>query len=103
MEKIEVTKSGFPLLTEEYTSQPSPSTFTYTYTVAAREGDVLDVTAYCNLFGSMKKQITVSSPSSSLTPTPAPVHAPTPSAETPSFEFLFAIIGMLAALYLITR
>ena len=103
VEKIEVTESGFPLLTEDYTSQPSTSTFTYTYTVAAREGDVLDVTAYCNLFGSMKKQITVSSPSPSLTPTPAPLHSPTPSAETPGFDVLFALIGVCAALHLNKR
>ena len=103
VEKIEVIENGFPRLTEEYTSQPSPSTFTYTDTVAAGEGDVLDVTAYCNLFGSMKKQITVSTPSPSVTLTPATVRSPTPTAETPSFELVVALIGIGVGLYRIKR
>jgi len=103
VKKIEVTENGFPLLTEEYTSQPSPSSFTYTYTVSAGEGDVLDVTAYCNLFGNIKKQITVSTPAPSVTPIPAPVHSPTPTAETPGFELMVALIGIGVGLYRIKR
>jgi hypothetical protein len=38
VEKVEITKNGAPLLTKEYTSQPSASTLTYTYAIAADIG-----------------------------------------------------------------
>jgi hypothetical protein len=46
VKKIEIKKNGDPYLTEDYTSQPTTSSFTYTYTVTADDGDVLEVTAY---------------------------------------------------------
>lgn len=39
-----------------------------------------------------------------LTPTPSPTYTPSPSPTSiPGFEFLFAIIGVLAAIYLIRQ
>ena len=43
------------------------------------------------------------SPSPVYTPLPSPTLLPTPTPIMPGFEFLFAIIGILAAIYLIKR
>ena len=44
----------------------------------------------------------IPSPSPVYTPSPSPTLSPTPTS-IPGFEFLFAIIGVLAAIYLIER
>jgi len=116
VKKVEITKNGEPLLTREYTSQPTTSTLTYTYAIAAAKGDDLEVTAYCSLYGSIRKQMTVSTSPPSATPTaaetttataqPSPTSgtSPTPTPESPGFEFVFALlIGVCAALYLSKR
>jgi hypothetical protein len=104
VEKIEIKKNGNLYLTEDYTNQPSTSTFTYTYDVTASDGDVLEATAYCSLQGSITEQVNVFMPPLSATPTLLPTPLPTPTpAQTPCFEALFAIIGVLAAVYLIKR
>ncbi|MBN1761490.1 MAG: hypothetical protein JW878_00210 [Methanomicrobia archaeon] len=69
VEKVEITKNGEPLLTKEYTNQPSTSTFSYTYAIAANIGDELEVTAYCSLYGSIQTQLTVTTSQSSTTST----------------------------------
>jgi hypothetical protein len=43
------------------------------------------------------------SPTPSPSPSPSPVYTPSPPTPTPSFEFLFAIMGILAAIYLIRQ
>jgi desulfoferrodoxin (superoxide reductase-like protein) len=116
VKKVEITKNGEPLLTKDYTSQPSASTFSYTYAIAADNEDVLDVTAYCSIYGSIREQITVSTfppsatptaaetPTATAQPSPTPGTSPTPTPETPGFEVLFALlIGVCAALYLSKR
>jgi septal ring-binding cell division protein DamX len=116
VEKVELTKNGAPLLTKEYTSQPSTSALTYTYAIDADIGDILEVTAYCSIYGSIREQITVSTFPPSATPTaaetatvtaqpsPTPGTSPTPTPESPGFEVLFALlIGICAALYLVRR
>ncbi|MBE0516493.1 MAG: hypothetical protein IBX41_03745 [Methanophagales archaeon] len=101
-------------LTEEYTSQPTPATFTYTYAVTAGDGDLLEATAYCSLFGSKTERITiaapspspVSTPSPTATPSPLPTAPPPPSATPappPGFDVLFALSSLVAAIYLIKR
>ena len=57
--KIAVQKNGEQVLTKEYTSQPTSSTFSYDYPVNATKGDVLKATAYCIIAGSRSAEITV--------------------------------------------
>jgi len=56
---VKVNRNEVTVLTEGYTSQPSPDTFTYTYDVAAKEGDTLEVAAECNLAGSITVRLDV--------------------------------------------
>jgi desulfoferrodoxin (superoxide reductase-like protein) len=135
VKKIELRKNRDLYLPEEYTSQPTPATFTYTYAVTAGDGDVLEVTAYCSLYGSKTERITIAAPSPSpvytppsptiivSTPSPFPTYTPSPTttltplptappppppppatpAPPPGFDVLFALSGLLAAIYLIKR
>ncbi|RZN37444.1 MAG: hypothetical protein EFT35_06175 [Methanophagales archaeon ANME-1-THS] len=123
VKKIELKRNGDLYLTEEYTSQPATTTFTYTYAVTAGDGDVLEVTAYCSLYGSKTERITIAVPSPSpvytspsptiivSTPSPSPVSTASPTvpqpsaapAPTPGFDVLFALSGLLAAVYLLKR
>lgn len=118
VKKIEIKKNGDLYLTEEYTNQPTTSAFTYNYDVHAVDGDVLEATAYCNLYGSITEQIAVptSSPSPtpkplpaptvtptpSITPTPTPI-PPTPMPQIPGVEAIFAIAGILAVAYILRK
>jgi hypothetical protein len=49
---VEIKEKGTVAILKEYQSQPDTQPFTYTYTLAAAEGDVIEVTATCSLFGS---------------------------------------------------
>ncbi|MDD4651532.1 MAG: PQQ-dependent sugar dehydrogenase [Methanothrix sp.] len=57
--RIEVLKNGEKVITKEYTSQPTPSTFSYDYPLNASKGDILKATAYCVIAGSKSSEITV--------------------------------------------
>ena len=57
--KVDVKINGELYLSEQYTSQPTTSTFKYSYTVTANAGDEISVTAFCSLFGSLTKTLTV--------------------------------------------
>jgi hypothetical protein len=113
VKRIEIRRNGDLDLSEDYTSQPTTSTFTYTYAVAAGDGDVLEATAHCSLFGTTTEQITVSVPSPvstsptptvvEATPSPSPTQTPLPTAQTPGFEVLFAVISIVATSYLVKR
>lgn len=48
---IEIKKNGTIISNNTYDSQPDPETFTYTYKLPAVEGDKLEVTASCSLWG----------------------------------------------------
>ena len=56
---VEVEKNGDLYLDREYDEQPD-NTFTDTYNVEAQVGDVLTVTAYCSLYGSVTKSLSIS-------------------------------------------
>jgi len=112
VKKLEIKKNADLYLTRDYTSQPTTSTFTYTYDVTVGDGDVLEATAYCSLYGSKTERITVAAPSPVYSPSPTapliplPTAPPSPSptpASTPGFDVLFALSGVLAAIYLIKR
>ncbi len=56
---VEMEKNGELYLDRGYDEQPD-NTFTDTYNVEAQVGDVLTVTAYCSLYGSVTKSLSVS-------------------------------------------
>lgn len=57
--KVAVQKNSEQVLTNEYKSQPTSSTFSYDYPINATKGDVLKATAYCVIAGSRSGEITV--------------------------------------------
>ena len=57
--RVEVRSVNAVLLSEQYSGQPAAGTFTYRYTLAARDGDLLEVNASCNKFGSLTATIPV--------------------------------------------
>jgi len=59
LKKVIVKKNGAAVETYEYTSQPDPNEFTYAYKLEAAPGDVIEVTASCNIFGSKTATLTV--------------------------------------------
>lgn len=46
----------------DYTSQPTINEFTYNYTVVGSIGDIIEVTSYCNIQGSITRTITITDP-----------------------------------------
>ncbi len=52
IESVEIKKNGTSLSMNKYDKQPTDSVFTYTYKIPAVKGDVFEVTATCNLWGS---------------------------------------------------
>jgi hypothetical protein len=58
---VEIKKNGAVLSNNKYENQPDPETFTYTYKLPAAEGDTLDVTATCSLWGHKTATLAVAS------------------------------------------
>ena len=56
---VEIKKNGVVIKKTEYSTQPKESIFTYTYKIEAAKGDVLEVTATCNLWGHKTSTLTV--------------------------------------------
>lgn len=59
IKKVEIKKNGEVVSTNTYKNQPDKSTFSYTYMMPATEGDVIEVTASCNLWGSKTEKVTI--------------------------------------------
>lgn len=57
--RIHIVKNGADFLTQEYESQPTDSQFSHTFQVPAAPGDVLEVTAECNLGGSIAETLEI--------------------------------------------
>ena len=55
---VDVKVNGTVVLTNKYDSQPG-NEYSYRYDVAAAPGDVIEVTAKCNLWGSRTVEVTV--------------------------------------------
>jgi hypothetical protein len=49
---VEIKKDGKVMSANTYDNQPAPETFTYKYMVPAAEGETIEVTAACNMYGS---------------------------------------------------
>lgn len=57
--KVEVKKNGQPVINQTYKNQPDKNPFEYTYEIPAKAGDVLEIKATCNMYGSKTVSITV--------------------------------------------
>lgn len=51
IKQVSIGRNGEPVEKKEYSSQTGKATFVYTYKVPAAAGDVLEVTAVCNISG----------------------------------------------------
>jgi thymidine kinase len=56
---VEVKKNAQVVINQTYKSQPDKNPFEYTYELPARAGDVLEIKASCNMYGSKTISITV--------------------------------------------
>ena len=59
VKQIDIRKNGAPAGSYPFKSQPDKRTFTEIYEVPAAEGDVLEITAVCNLQGDKTATLTV--------------------------------------------
>jgi hypothetical protein len=59
IESVEIKKNGASISNTKYDTQPTDSIFTYTYKIPAVKGDVIEVTATCNLWGHKTSTLTV--------------------------------------------
>jgi hypothetical protein len=59
IDKVEVKKNAQVVITQTYKNQPEKNPFEYTYDIPAAEGDVLEIIAGCNFYGSKTISITV--------------------------------------------
>ncbi|MBU7026504.1 MAG: hypothetical protein HXS48_06150 [Theionarchaea archaeon] len=74
--KIEIRKNGVVYTTQEFESQPTDSTFSYTFSVPAARGDVLEITAECNLGGSIRGELEIDTGAAEVkVPELWPIHA----------------------------
>jgi hypothetical protein len=62
IESVEVFRNEISIIQESYTSQPELRTFSLYFDVPAADGDILNVTAVCNVFGSLTEEIEVVGP-----------------------------------------
>jgi hypothetical protein len=56
---VEIKKVGADVMKNTYENQPDMDTFTYTYKVPAAEGETLEVTATCSMYGYKTVNLTV--------------------------------------------
>ncbi|PKN34911.1 MAG: hypothetical protein CVU61_05990 [Deltaproteobacteria bacterium HGW-Deltaproteobacteria-19] len=59
IKSVEIKKDNKVLLSQNYKSQPDAPAFSYSYKIQVVPGDVLDVKATCNLWGSKAVKFTV--------------------------------------------
>ena len=59
IKQVEVRSGDVVLISETYTSQPTAGTYTYRYSLPSPRGDLLEVNASCNKFGSLTATIPV--------------------------------------------
>jgi hypothetical protein len=74
---VEIRNKGDVILKESYTSQPAADTFTYRYDLPLAPGDEIEVTARCNIGGSISRQVILPGsgtvpPDENLPASPAP-------------------------------
>jgi hypothetical protein len=56
---VEIKKNGADAMKNTYENQPDMDTFSYTYKMPVAEGDTLEVTATCSMYGYKTVNLTV--------------------------------------------
>ncbi|MDT8358273.1 MAG: hypothetical protein RQ758_07210 [Methanomicrobiaceae archaeon] len=116
IKKVRLEVEGGPdLLEQEYTSQPTTSTYTYTYPLSIDPGTTIRVRGECNIGGEVQRSLLVSggqnpaetTATSTVTPTSSPSASPTmttpvttippTTAEAAGFTFPLVFIAWAAA------
>jgi hypothetical protein len=59
IESVEIKKNGVAVSKTKYDAQPTSEIFIYAYKVSAAKGEVIEVNAACNLWGSKTSTLTV--------------------------------------------
>ncbi|MBP7341153.1 MAG: hypothetical protein GXY72_13510 [Deltaproteobacteria bacterium] len=59
IKQVSISRNGEPAEKKEYSSQTGKVTFAYAYAVPAAAGDILEVTAFCNISGKKTATLTV--------------------------------------------
>ena len=62
IEKVDIKLNDVLYDSFDYTSQPTNDVFTYSYTVTGVIGDIIEVTSFCNIQGSVTRTITITDP-----------------------------------------
>ncbi len=96
--EVEVRNNGDVVLNESYTSQPAADTFTYRYGLPPVPGDEIEVTARCNIGGSISRQVTLPG-AGTMPPDEIPPASPAPQPLWPVHAVLMitGIICIVAA------
>jgi hypothetical protein len=62
IKKVEIKKNGQAAGSMDYKNQPDKATFAYSYKVEAADGDTLEVTATCSMYGSKTEKLIITKP-----------------------------------------
>jgi len=73
VESVEVFRNNISIIRETYTSQPELRTFTLYFDVFAEDGDIIKVTAVCNVYGSLTEETEVEGPKDRMDLSVSPV------------------------------
>jgi len=90
--EVRITINGNVVHDSPYASQPAPDTFTYTYPLLPMPGDTIEVTASCNIAGSISRTMYMPGPTAT-----APGQTGTPP---PTQKAVLGIIPVLGGLFM---
>ena len=86
---VTVEKNNVLVLTKQYDSQPSTTTFTYSYPLVAIGGDELKVTAYCSISGFIQEKIIVPFYGENHPPASPTINGPSQGKPNVEYSFTF--------------
>lgn len=90
VKEVRVTLNGNVVSDSPYTSQPAPDTFTYTYPLLPAPGDTIEVTASCNIAGSISRTMYIPGPTAT-----APGQTSTPPPTQKAASGMIPVVGAL--------
>ena len=102
VDEIQIQKNGVSYTSRTYTDQDSTTGMSDTFSIDAVAGDVLRVEAFCNIAGSIVRELTVpddtTSTTTTITDTTTETTSPTTSTAPPPFEMTTLILATVLAL-----